>query len=173
MKDCKNCPAYAKCTVTYRGSACAVLRGAYGIDDDPEIITNADHIRAMSDDIRAIMEERGIREEDIREVLDYAESTGQKLYVEGEERYLAKKKIGNFTCNVEYAVNGGEVEVLNLYSYVILLTGQEDCGKCALNAVCDGPDSLEESCSIMDESLIVMGYIKRNMPNDEAVSETN
>ena len=80
----------------------------------------------LSDDIRAIMEERGIREEDIREVLDYAESTGKKLYAEGEERYLAKKKIGNFTCNVEYAVNGGEVEVLNLYSYVILLTGQED-----------------------------------------------
>ena len=80
----------------------------------------------LSDDIRAIMEERGIREEDIREVLDYAESTGKKLYVEGEERYLAKQKIGNFTCNVEYAVNGGEVEVLNLYSYVILLTGQED-----------------------------------------------
>ena len=48
----------------------------------------------LSDDIRAIMEERGIREEDIREVLDYAESTGKKLYVEGEERYLAKKKIG-------------------------------------------------------------------------------
>ena len=35
----------------------------------------------LSDDIRAIMEERGIREEDIREVLDYAESTGKKLYV--------------------------------------------------------------------------------------------
>lgn len=48
-----------------------------------------------------------------------------------------------------------------------------DCGKCALNAVCDGPDSLEESCSIMDESLFEMGYIQRNMPNDEAVSETN
>jgi hypothetical protein len=26
MKGCKNCPAYAKCTVTYRGSACAALR---------------------------------------------------------------------------------------------------------------------------------------------------
>ena len=48
-----------------------------------------------------------------------------------------------------------------------------DCGKCALNAVCDGPDNLEESCSITDESLFEMGYIKRNMPNDEAVSETN
>lgn len=50
MKGCKNCPAYAKCTVTYRGSACAALRGTYGIDSDPEIITNADRIRAMSDE---------------------------------------------------------------------------------------------------------------------------
>ena len=50
MKGCKDCPAYAKCTVTYRGSACAALRSTYGIDSDPEIITNADRIRAMSDE---------------------------------------------------------------------------------------------------------------------------
>ena len=50
MKGCKNCPAYAKCTVKYRGSACAALRSTYGLDDDPEIITNADRIRAMSDE---------------------------------------------------------------------------------------------------------------------------
>ena len=79
----------------------------------------------LSDDVSAVMEDRGSRGEDIREVLDYAESTGRKLYVEGEEHYLAAKKIGNFTCNVEYAVSGGEVEILNLYSYVITLAGQE------------------------------------------------
>lgn len=50
MKGCKDCPAYAKCTVTYRGSACAALRGTYGIDSDPEIIANADRVRAMSDE---------------------------------------------------------------------------------------------------------------------------
>ena len=50
MKGCKNCPAYAKCTVTYRGSSCAALRSTYGIDTDPEIITNADRIRDMSDE---------------------------------------------------------------------------------------------------------------------------
>lgn len=50
MKGCKGCPAYAKCTVTYRGSACAALRGTYGIYSDPEIVTNADRIRAMSDE---------------------------------------------------------------------------------------------------------------------------
>lgn len=49
MKGCKNCPAFAKCTVTYRGSGCAALRSTYGVETDPEIITNADHIRAMDD----------------------------------------------------------------------------------------------------------------------------
>ena len=58
MKGCKNCPAYAKCTVTYRGSACAALRGTYGLDSDPEIITNADYIRAMSDEELAAFLER-------------------------------------------------------------------------------------------------------------------
>ncbi len=47
MKGCKNCPAYAKCTVTYRGSACAALRSTYGLGNDPEFTTNAYRIRAM------------------------------------------------------------------------------------------------------------------------------
>ena len=58
MKGCKNCPAYAKCTVTYRGSACSALRSTYGIDIDPEIITNADRIRDMSDEELAEFLER-------------------------------------------------------------------------------------------------------------------
>ena len=50
MNGCNNCPAFAKCTVIYRGSACAALRSTYGLDSDPEIITNADRIRAMPDE---------------------------------------------------------------------------------------------------------------------------
>ena len=50
MKGCKDCPAFSKCIETYRGSGCAALRGTYGLDSDPEIITNADRIRAMSDE---------------------------------------------------------------------------------------------------------------------------
>lgn len=50
MKGCKNCPAFAKCMVIYRSSACEALRGTYGIDADPEIETNVGRIRAMSDE---------------------------------------------------------------------------------------------------------------------------
>lgn len=69
---------------------------------------------------------------------------------------------------------------LNQYDYATIVRncmkareGYDGCGKCALAGVCDGPDNLEESCSITDKSLFEMGYIQRNMPNDEAVSETN
>lgn len=50
MNGCNQCHAYEKCTVSYRGSACAALRRTYGLDTDPEIVTNADRIRAMSDE---------------------------------------------------------------------------------------------------------------------------
>ena len=53
----------------------------------------------LSDEIKEVMENRGIREEDIREVLEYAETTGKKLYIEGEEHYLAKKRLNKFTPN--------------------------------------------------------------------------
>ena len=44
MRGCKMCPAFGKCTV------CEALRGLYGADCDPEIKTNVDRIRAMSDE---------------------------------------------------------------------------------------------------------------------------
>lgn len=50
MNGCNKCPAYAKCTVSYRGSACAALRRTYGLDTATEIVTNADRIRSMSDE---------------------------------------------------------------------------------------------------------------------------
>lgn len=50
MNGCKFCPAYEKCSVTYRGSSCAAIRYYYGLENDPEIVTNADRIRAMNDE---------------------------------------------------------------------------------------------------------------------------
>ena len=50
MKGCKFCPAYEKCSVTYRGSSCAAIRYHYGLENDPEIVTNGDRIRAADDE---------------------------------------------------------------------------------------------------------------------------
>ena len=84
MKGCKNCPAYAKCMVTYRGSACAALRGTYGLDDDPEIITNADRIRAMDDETLAELLYRRLATPPNREerLLEWLQQTAE----EGSDR---------------------------------------------------------------------------------------
>ena len=50
MKGCKNCSAYGKCEVTYRSSACEELRASYEVHSDPEVVTNADKIRSMTDE---------------------------------------------------------------------------------------------------------------------------
>ena len=70
--------------------------------------------------------------------------------------------------------------IVNKFDYATIVRncakardGYDGCSKCALSGVCGGPEELEESCSITDEALFEMGYIQRNMPNDEAVSETN
>ena len=85
----------------------------------------------ISDEIAELMEERGIREEDVREVVEFAESSGKKLYIEGEEHFLARKRIGNFTAYAEYTVSGNDVEVLDVYSHMIVFPGDvlEDQGE--------------------------------------------
>ena len=44
---CKTCPISKKCIANYRGSICVALRNTYGLGDP---MTNADRIRAMSDE---------------------------------------------------------------------------------------------------------------------------
>lgn len=70
--------------------------------------------------------------------------------------------------------------ILNKFDYATIVRncaktrdGYDGCSKCALSGVCGGSNALEEICSITDASLFEMGYIHLNMPNDEAVSETN
>ena len=70
--------------------------------------------------------------------------------------------------------------ILNKFDYATIVRncaktrdGYDGCSKCALSGVCGGPEALEEIYSITDASLFEMGYIHLNMPNDEAVSETN
>lgn len=49
---CVKCPV-TFCNAEYRGSQCAALRAKAGVDFDPK--TNADRIRAMSDEELAMM----------------------------------------------------------------------------------------------------------------------
>lgn len=56
--------------------------------------------------VEKLLEERGIKKEDVKEVIEHCESTGRKFYLPEEKRFLGKKRIGNVTVNVEYSADG-------------------------------------------------------------------
>lgn len=76
----------------------------------------------LDQQIIEIMEERGIQETDIQEVVDAVANGGICLHSQDGTRILAKKRIGNFTLYVEYNSEGGSCRVLNVYSHRISLT---------------------------------------------------
>lgn len=79
----------------------------------------------ISDEVADNMEERGVREEDVREVLEYAETGGKKLYMEGEDHFLARKRMGNFSAYVEYKTSTDEIELIDVYSHMVKLAADE------------------------------------------------
>ncbi len=79
----------------------------------------------LGDGVAEAMEERGINEDDIRAVLEYAETEGAKLCSEDGERNLARKRMGNFSAYVEYKLDGDGAEILNVYSHVVKLSADE------------------------------------------------
>jgi hypothetical protein len=78
----------------------------------------------INENAAASMRERGIREEDIRQVLDYAKESGVFLRDGGEDLMLAKKRIGSFTFYVK-CKGEGPYEILDTYSHRVMLTEDE------------------------------------------------
>lgn len=75
----------------------------------------------INDEAKALMEERGIQEADVKEVLEYAE-TEQKLYDEDNGHFLGKKRLGEFTVYAEYTKDdSGKIIVENAYSHRVKL----------------------------------------------------
>lgn len=56
----------------------------------------------ISDQVKELLESRGIRAEDVEKVIQNAEEKGEKLY--REDRYLAKLEIEEATFYVEYSM---------------------------------------------------------------------
>jgi hypothetical protein len=76
----------------------------------------------ISDDVGIVMKERYIQVEDVRSVIEWAETSAEKLYRPGKEVFLAKKTIGNATFYVRYspAPQGYIVHTAYLHRSVIV-----------------------------------------------------
>jgi len=92
-----------------RGSAAAMgvyaaAEVAAALDDPPD---KAKAIKIeKSAEITALMDDRHITDNDIRNVIAYAEDTGRKLYQQDSDHFLSKRRMGQTYFYVEYSPTG-------------------------------------------------------------------
>ena len=77
----------------------------------------------MDDDVRQVMEDRHILENDLIQVIQYAEKTGEKLYLEDSDRLMAKFKMNTVYFYAEYSPTEGGYRIYNTYSHRFTLEG--------------------------------------------------
>lgn len=80
----------------------------------------------INQEMADLMEDRGIQQGDLEEVIQTAEAGGVKLIADDKTRFLAKKRLGNFTVYVEYAPAEDGFEVLNMYSHRVTLNEDKE-----------------------------------------------
>lgn len=78
----------------------------------------------ISEQVKQVMTDRHIYEEDIKAVIEAAEVSGEKLYQPGTNKFLAKRKLGNATFYAVYSPTGDDgFEVHSAYSHRSELEG--------------------------------------------------
>ena len=85
----------------------------------------ADSALIMDSETELKINERGIQKSDIKEVLAYAENH-EKLYIDGENRFLGKKRMENFTAYVEYDKEDDGYKILDVYSHRVSLSEDQE-----------------------------------------------
>ena len=71
----------------------------------------------ISDEIKKVLEERHILEDEIKQVIYHAETEGDKLYLPDSNTFLSKLKIGNATFYVKYTAEEGSYPVQSAYAH--------------------------------------------------------
>lgn len=72
---------------------------------------------SMTKQVEKLLEERGIKKDDVKETIEHGESTKRKFYIPGENHFLTKKKIGNVTVNAEYTAGKKAFEPITAYTH--------------------------------------------------------
>ena len=71
----------------------------------------------VSDEVKKLLEERHISEDEVKRVIDFAETKGEKLYQQEANRYLAKSRLGEVTIYVEYSTDEKGYIIHTAYSH--------------------------------------------------------
>ena len=68
-----------------------------------------------SDEVKTLLESRNIRDEELIEVIQHGENTGQKFYHPETGRCLAYKRLGEATYYIVYSVKESQYTVDSAY----------------------------------------------------------
>lgn len=71
----------------------------------------------VSDENSKLMDERGIKLEDIELAINNAEDNDFKLYLENENLFLTRFRNNNYTIYVEYKLNDDECTINDAYGH--------------------------------------------------------
>ena len=74
-----------------------------------------------TDQVADLMDERHILDEDLKRVIQNAESTGEKLYQTDTDHFLSKLRVGDVTFYVEYSHIDNVYRIHTAYSHRFLL----------------------------------------------------
>lgn len=77
----------------------------------------------ISESVDQIMIDRHILPSDLTQVIEYAEKTGDKLYQQDSDRFLAKLKMNTVYFYAEYSPVEGGYRIHNTYSHRFTLEG--------------------------------------------------
>ena len=73
--------------------------------------------------VAALLDQRHILDQDIKQVISHAEATGEKLYQKDTGRYLGKLTTENATFYVEYSPSGNGYQVHTAYFHRTQIIG--------------------------------------------------
>jgi hypothetical protein len=101
------------------------MLGGYSLSNASTLMPLSPEAQAMkieiTEGLRNAMEAIHILEDDMRRVIDNAEKTGQKLYENGSNRFLAKLRINEVYFYAEYSPIEGGFRLHEAYSHRFLL----------------------------------------------------
>lgn len=80
----------------------------------------------VDEELVGLMEERGIKLEDIERVIVQSEEAGDFLYDADEDKYLAKKRFGEFTVYAGYTKLAEMYMLHNAYGHRVQLESETE-----------------------------------------------
>lgn len=71
----------------------------------------------VGDEVKQLLEERHISEDEVKKVIDFAETESEKLYQPEANRYLARSRLNEVTVYVEYSIDEKGYIIHTAYSH--------------------------------------------------------